>query len=301
MKRSALQGAWVSWEHFWFDSVNLVQVRLFRKLIGWILFGCYFSRSFDLEFFYSDAGMLRSTILPEVISSQYKYSLLTYFSGITSIWVLHLLFLLSLMALAFGMFTRFSAIFAFILHVSFLHRNWIPAYGVDSVATVFLFYLSFADRRVGRSLSRGSSLASVAFRFMQIQVCVIYAYAGYAKLHGPHWISGEALWYVLANPEMTWGDFSWISQFPWMIQLLTYATVLWELSFSLLIWIPWFRLWILGVGALLHLFIACTLRIPYFSILMVSTYFLFLKPNEIRWLTQGLLDFFNFRLKSQRA
>src|SRR5208282_2742533 len=93
----------------------------------------------------------------------------------------------------------------------------------------------------------------IAFRFSQIQICIIYAFSGFEKLRGIKWWQGEALWDVLANFQVARWDFTWIASFPVLIVVATYLTVLWEIYFPVLVWVrPWSR-WMLLFGMVLHI------------------------------------------------
>lgn len=272
-----------AWESFWFYSESAKPIRVFRFLLGLILFLFYLSRTLDLDFFYSDQGVLPLSAVADIIPSQYRLSLLFYFKNSFSIFVLHSLFLVSLLTMALGVFPRISAGVSLILHLSFLHRNMGVGYGVDSISTFLLFCLSFANSESGGAVS--SIFESLAFRLLQLQVCIIYGYSGFEKLKGMLWWRGEALWYALANVQITRFDFSWISHFPLMIVIGTYSTVLWEVYFPIAVWIKPVRKYVLVFGVFLHLAIAITVYIPYFAALMISTYVLFLDLDRLNRLT----------------
>jgi hypothetical protein len=124
-------------------------------------------------------------------------------------------------------------------------------------------------------------LSSMAFRFAQIQVCIIYGFSGLMKIEGPHWWRGEAVWDVLINQQLARWDFSWLAAFPIVITLSTYATLLWEVYFPVLIWLKPMRRVTLLVGVMLHLGIGLALNLPYFAGVMIATYILFLDSNEV--------------------
>ncbi|MEO5970552.1 MAG: hypothetical protein ABIQ95_11545, partial [Bdellovibrionia bacterium] len=79
--------------------------------------------------------------------------------------------------------------------------------------------------------------------------------------------------------------FSWIGAFPVLIALSTYATMIWEVYFPILVWLKPLRRFTLWGGVMLHLGIGVALNIPYFAAVMISTYILFLDSEEIDRLT----------------
>lgn len=157
-----------------------------------------------------------------------------------------------------------------------MNRNLVVSYGIDQISTFFLFALCF-------STPKGTSIFdSVALRLVQIQVCIIYAYSGVEKLRGPSWWEGDAIWLALANPQVARTDFSALAQYPTLVALLTWSSVLWEVYFPAVVWFKRLRLPVLAFGVMMHMGIGLTLRIPFFALLMIVSYLAFLTPGELR-------------------
>jgi len=258
-----------AWERFWFESQAPAQVRLFRSLVGVTLFGFHLALSFDLPLFYSDAGLLPLSVLKEVVPAHAGPSLLFWFQGAAFLWACHVTFLASTLLLALGFAPRAAAIVAFVLHLSFLHRDPAAAYGADRIANFFLLYLCLMG-------SRTPSLQSVGYRLCQLQVCIVYGYSGLEKLKGAHWWRGEAIWDVLANAQLARYDFSFVAAVPLLIVGATYLTLLFEIYFPALVWVPRLRYPLLALGVALHLGMALALDIAFFAALMIASYALFL-------------------------
>ena len=60
-------------------------------------------------------------------------------------------------------------------------------------------------------------------------MCIIYLFAGTAKLTGPAWWDGTALWMALGNMEYQSLDMTWLADWPQMMNLMTHVTVFWEI------------------------------------------------------------------------
>jgi hypothetical protein len=271
-----MTAAWRAWSRFWFESRAYAPMRVFRTALGGLLFVFYSIRTADLEFFFGEKGILPLAVMREVMPLAYQPSIHHFFPGDMALWGAHALFLASLLALALGFRPRLAAGIAFVLHVSFLHRNLGTAFGIDLISTFFLLYLSFAAYRPGS----GGMLGSMAYRLCQIQVCVIYFYSGLHKLKGLHWWRGEAIWDVLANAQLARWDFSWVSAYPLAIVAATYVTLLWEAYFPVLVWLPRLRYPMLALGVALHVGIAVAVNIPFFGLLMIVSYAVFLRPRH---------------------
>ena len=66
-----------------------------------------------------------------------------------------------------------------------------------------------------------------------------------------------------------------------LITLSTYLAIIWELSFSFLIWSKKYKYYILLLGLTIHLGIYFVMMIHDFEILFLSTYILFFSDEEL--------------------
>ena len=94
--------------------------------------------------------------------------------------------------------------------------------------------------------------ANMAQRLIQVHMCVIYLFAGISKLQGPSWWSGEAMWRAFANLEYQSLDMTWLAWHPWLVNLMSHVSVVWEIAFCVLIWKPLWRPLMLAVAVVLH-------------------------------------------------
>ncbi|MBI3543206.1 MAG: HTTM domain-containing protein [Deltaproteobacteria bacterium] len=289
--------AWDAWQGFWFDEEAGARLRLFRGALGATLFVLYSIRALDLKLYFSESGIMPLSTVPDVLPMDYRNSIFFHFPGDAALYAGTVVLLVSLAALALGIFPRAAAIVALFTNVSFLHRDMAPSYGVDMISTFFLFYLCLADYRVHevaakqQRIEKGSvraMLGSSALRLTQIQLCIIYGFAGLDKVRGPQWWAGEALWGVVSNVQIARWDFSFLAHVPLLLVAGTYSTLAWEVYFPVLIWLRPARKWMLAFGVAMHLGIAIVVNIPFFSAIMLSAYFVFLEESEaqalLRWL-----------------
>ena len=132
-----------------------------------------------------------------------------------------------------------------IINMGFIQRNYSVNFGADIIATLFLFYMSFTQSCERLSILNwkkakipnvsSNMISSMMMRMMQVQISVIYAYTGWEKLKGASWWDGTALWSVMANPQMTTADFSFLRAFPWSIPILAYSTIIFEMYFPAMV------------------------------------------------------------------
>lgn len=276
---------WVrNWNTFWFEAEGQSRMRLLQIALGFHFFIAYGIRAMDWKFWYSESGFAGISAMKATLPLEYRESLSFYFTSDRAQIFLTALMLVAFLGMAFGRWARGFSIIAFILHVSFLHRNMAIVYGMDMIGTFFLFYLCFAQttpgsKRVSPS-SWSSMITSAALRFAQLELCIIYAFSGMEKLKGPSWWRGEALWTVWANAHIARFDWTWTANFPLLILLATFITLLWEIYFPALVWFKRWRPWILGMGVLIHTGIGLTVFIPHFAVVMILCYSVFLTENE---------------------
>jgi hypothetical protein len=279
--RESLRRGYEAYGRFFFEAEATEQMRLLRIALGILLLVAYSIRAIDNSFYFGSDGVLDLEKMVEVFPMKYRWSFLVWFPGDTSLRVCTTLLLASLATMTLGVFPRVSAFVAYLMNVSFMHRNMSIVYGLDMIATFLLFYLSFA--RTTSAPAKGSwagMLSSAALRLTQIEVCVVYAYSGWEKLKGPPWWKGEAIWSVFANTQIARWNMDWVAHFPLVISAATYATLLFEIYFPALIWLRKWRPWLLLLGVALHVSIGVVVFIPFFAALMIVTYASFLTPAE---------------------
>ncbi len=295
------------WSQFWFDPIDPINLSLFRLVFGLNIFAFYLIRIFDFKFLFSNEGILPYQILDDVVPSHFKAPIpIEYLASSTDVaFVLHVLLLVGILALAFGVIGRNLSWLVFLLHLVFIKRNPMAIYGADTVATFWFLYLclgqsnfyfrlkDFFNRKKASALEkvpwgRSDIFSTISVRFIQIQLCIIYAYSGLEKLKGVTWWRGDAIWNTLSNGQLVALDLSFLHHVPFVIAFATFLTVLWEVYFPVIIWVRSIRAPVLVFGVLLHLSIGLTLGIPFFSLLMISSYCLFMKPE---WIHQFRLRF----------
>lgn len=251
------------------------------------MFCAYLVRHFSLDTFFSTTKGIYVADPSQYVNMAYRWGLLSEILPLPSAqWLvplLHSLYLVCLLLLIFGVITRAASILAFILHVSFVHANIGAVYGVDLIFTFYLFFICLASDRVTPEMSGPRVwFSSLGFRFAQIQLCIIYAFSGWEKLKGPVWWNGEALWSVIANPQMARFEFGWMVHLPLVLVFVAYLTLFWEIYFPVLIWIPRLRVPTLLVGLWFHLSIVLMMKLAFFGFLMIGIYVLFLTDHEVQ-------------------
>lgn len=268
-----------AWESFWWSDVDGWQLKWVRITFGVSVFCFYAVRFWNLDFYNENSLVVKDQALrlfdvPMAPSFSWNFW--------PDSWVIpmQILFLVLIALMTIGKIRRPLMWLAWVIHVGFLQRNWSASMGVDTMVTVFLFYLSFCEVWKDKDYDL---LTRTMVKMSSIHLCIIYFYTGVEKFKGVSWWEGSSLWTVLNNPQMAIFNFEWTVHFPWALALLAHITVLFELLFGILVWNPRTRLLILGVGVFFHIGIGISLDLWAFSAVMMSQYLFFINKADLNY------------------
>ncbi|QEH32499.1 hypothetical protein OJF2_09760 [Aquisphaera giovannonii] len=228
--------------------------------------------------------------------------------------------------LAAGLFSRVTAVLGWIIYVSTVRRVPIALFGFDQVISTLLFYLMIAgasgqavslDRffrrwRDARAVAASKAFAAgigrlvapripavpaptvsagVSLRLIQLHLVFIYLMAGLAKLQGPSWWNGMALWGTMMAGEFVTRDFSGLADWPYVINALTHASLALELLYPVLIWVGVLRPLMIAGAVALHLGIAFVAPgLTEFGLAMIAANLAFSSGAWLRSLVAGRPD-----------
>lgn len=165
--------------------------------------------------------------------------------------------------------------------------------GGDLVILFFMFLGIFCNdspRAANGSASRTYQIAITNFNIFlgQIQIAIIYLVSGWDKLISPQWRDASALFNLL---HVDFYATNWVHRLidglstPVLVSI-SWLVILFELLFSLLVWFPRTRYYVLGAGVLFHLFIGIGLSLPDFALVMTWCYLLFIRDQDISIITK---------------
>jgi len=183
-----------------------------------------------------------------------------------------------------------AAVFAsFVGLVAQTHWNGLPLSSAHQVMTVLLFCLIWTEtgqvwsldaRWAGRHEFR--PLPAWPLWLMRCQVAIVYLSSGLHKFAYPMWRDGTAVHWAL--------NLNAFHRFPWpwpaaaapLEAFLTWGTLMFELTFWLLVIFRRTRPWVLIGGVALHAGLFATLELGPFSFLMVASYVCYLDPERTK-------------------
>lgn len=296
---------------YWVGQVDTLPLSLFRICFAALLLKNVLYSFPLVPLFYSDQGIVpRPQFWDD--AAQFgvsRFSLLNYFSASWMVSGFLMVWSGIIVALLLGYQTRLMTVLNYLCRLSFLQRNAFPLSGADHVMTVLSFWIIFLplnhDYSLDRWLARCRALRqppnepalvlphttyALPVRIIQLQVALIYLFTSYMKWQGTPWRDGNALYYTFQQVGYLLPTGLWVGLHAplWLLHLLTWSTLLIEISFTPLVFAPILQPWARATGlllvTLLHLGIALTMAIPDFSLVMWISYLLFFESAWVKWL-----------------
>jgi len=191
-------------------------------------------------------------------------------------------------ALTIGFRSDVAVMLGFIGLVAQDHWNHLPLSSAHQVMIVLLFCLMWAetggvwsaDAYLAGAAAKGGAARAPAWplMLMRCQIAIIYGSTGLWKLAYPVWRDGSAVHWALS--------LNVFHRVPWpvpasaapFVAMLTWGTVLFELSFPVLVLFRRTRSLALAGGIALHLGLFAALELGPFSLIMIASYLAFLDP-----------------------
>ena len=223
---------------------------------------------------------------------------------LSSHYLLFAIYFVVLVLLTLGFWPRLMAFFAVFLAATFSHRLPEMMNGGDTLSCNGLYYLMLAPSgatwsldqllRRRRAIARGETpsdepvtIEPWSVRLMQIQLCCLYLFTGFAKF-GEDYFNGVALYWILNDVAITRWPYGFFPVPMFMCRLLTWGTLAFELGFCILVWVRPLRRWVLLAGLGLHLGIFVTMELGWFSQVTMCWYALFVSGETLaRWESRG--------------
>lgn len=181
---------------------------------------------------------------------------------------------------------------------SLRERNSFLSDGGDNVSSIVLFYAIFANlgayffvatpnktSGVRTTWQRCLSVIhNVAVLTIALQVSVVYVVSGLYKVQGEMWQNGTALYYIMRVDEFTWPGYSeHFYQNAYLVNLFTYLTVAFQVSFPLLLFLNRYtRFFALGWAVCFHLGIGMFMGLLTFAGYMIAAEAMLISDSEYR-------------------
>ena len=280
------------WNRFWFEPTSTATLGVFRIAYGIVLLGWTLAIAPNALTFFSHGG-----ILPKHPPTGLRWGPLAWSGSDAAVIAVVALLLLAAVCIAIGYRSRIACAVAFVGIVALTRRNPFLFNSGDALLRNISLFMVAAPSGVALSVDawrKGRDAfwefpkrAPWALRLIQVQISMVYLFTFWAKARGSRWIAGTAV-----AESLRVGDVSRI-HLPYgltnsllIANVMTYGTLVVELSLAILIWNRRLRPWVIAAGIALHLFIELAFALGFFSIVMITSYISFVPEDAMeRWLS----------------
>jgi predicted DCC family thiol-disulfide oxidoreductase YuxK len=316
-------GQWAArgWDAFFFRPADPTPVGLIRLGIGLLMLWNFAVIGLDLHAFLGSSGWADPDALDffrRLEQDRWSWSLwsavpdpllVTAYAGCLAV----------LLMFTVGLWSRLTAVLAWVIIVSTIRRAPVMHFGFDMAASMVTLYLAatgssgqavsldrFFSRwrrnraelrqgRVARPLEgeagdgtpRPTVSANLCLRMIQLHLCIIYGLAGLAKLQHPIWWEGWAFGSLLGYAEFRPLDLTWLARWPMLLMFFSHGALALEILYPVLVWPRKLRPLIIGLTIALHLGIAVTMGLYEFAFAMILANLAFSSGPWLRSLATG--------------
>jgi vitamin K-dependent gamma-carboxylase-like protein len=271
-------------------SVNNAWLPFLRISIGLYCLIHFISLLPDINLFLSVNGIIApdiadvrsSSIVPNIFTLAKFFGYTTTTIGYTSaiivlIKVFSVTYIIALISLILGFFTRISAALATFLHLVLLNSIVLYVYGVDYFCSILLFYcilfpvgkLVSADAMMFKNRKVNRPFANYCLLLIQTHISFSYFIGGFDKSLGINWWNGESVWkaiHLIETPQTINVDFLAKTH---VFVIIGWVTIMIELFYALFMNIKKTRRFWLFLVVGMHLSIALFLGLYFFSTFMI--------------------------------
>ena len=285
------------WNQFWFNAGDVRILGILRILIGAFALYSHVIWTVDFDAFFLRDGAIDpnyGSLLNE--NSPFFWSHFQWIESSGVLWALHVVAAIVFVMMIVGFATPVTSVLSFLLVVSYTNRAFGALFGMDQVLAFMSFYLAIGPsgkafsvdawlrrrRGVTREVQLQPSVrANISVRLIQFHMCIVYLFAGLSKLQGESWWRGDAIWGAMASYEYQTIDMTWMANYMWMINAMTLASLVFEISYPFVIWHRWARPFYLLTAVILHLGIGLGMGMMTFGLIMIVGNTAFLAPRSI--------------------
>jgi hypothetical protein len=280
-----------AWNRFWFEPESTASLAVFRIVFGLIMFAWSLSLLPEISPFFTKGGILPKQ--PHFTGDFHgAWGLLGIFPSKGAAIVLVIAMIVASILLILGFASQLAAAVVFLGLMSLQRRNPFVFNAGDWLLRILAFYLIFAPTAAAVSLERFvrrrsefwsfPARAPWIMRLIQIQFSVVYFMAVWTKVQGTTWNYGTAVSYALRIKDIERFPVPlFVSNSPLISNLLTYGTLVLELSLAILVWNRKLRPWVLLAGLSLHLGIEYSIRVGFYGLAITSMYLLWVPPARM--------------------
>lgn len=289
------------WNRFWFAPASPLPLCALRIGVGACLVLYLLILSPDVLVWLGMQGMIPQELYQQLVLGSDPVNRFAYWSifnvlpSNALVLAVHYLFLLVAILFTAGVFTRVTAVLAFVALLQYVHHAPFLTSQVEPLLSMLLMYLclgpcgaafSFdAWRKSPAERARAlepSWTANISLRLIQVHLAMFYVMMAAAKLQGDVWWRGDAIWTLMSATRSRLFDWSGIRNAGYLINLWTHLHVLYELTFAALVWNRLTRPIVLWAGVVIWLLMLLASGLVTFSLLMIVASLAFVPATAFR-------------------
>ena len=247
-KDSALR--WIGGKAVQLFGVDLRSLAALRIVLGLLVIADLILRSTDFYAHYTDAGVLpRSQVIEEGLIADWKFSLFLINGQLLFLVLLFCITALAAICMIVGYRTRLSTIIVWVMVVSLQWRNPMLLNGGDILFRLLLFWCMFLPLGAYWSVDRwrkttprwiSTQFLSIATAGLLLQIAFMYIFTALLKTGDAWRVDGTALYYALNMDQLVTPFGTWMTQFPDLLRVLTFASLGLEAIGPFLLFFPFF-------------------------------------------------------------
>jgi hypothetical protein len=296
------------WNRFWFTPRNTLSLSIVRILTGIIALLFVISHTADLVRWFGPDGILNAETTYRLTGADqlrysFHYSYLYLAETPASLWLLHILGLLVLLAFTLGLWSRVMTVGAVVVVLAYVHRAPLLTAQLEPVLTMVLVYLCLAP--TGRHLSLDALLtrrkrqtqreltgrdepeerslaANISTRLIQIHLAGLCLMIGLNMLAADVWWGGEAIWWLIARTESRLVNLTGLANWFLIVNVWTHTIVAFQLAFGLLVWNRLARPLLLALSVPVWISLALLTGLVLWCAMMVVASLAFIDPDQFR-------------------
>jgi hypothetical protein len=278
------------WNAFWFTPADPLPLAVVRICTGALLAWSAAVWLLDAPAFFGDDAWLAPHDVWRMNDQPWQWSWYFSLGSSAAIRLLTAAWLVAAVCLMLGLTTPLAALVSLAGLVSAANRAPLNTFGLDDTLGLLLVPLLVGpsgavlslDAALGWGDPRPSVRANIALRLLQVHLCVVYLFSGCGKLLGASWWEGAALWGAIANGQYRTLDLTGLARHPLVVNVLTLATLWWEVGYAALVWPRLTRPAVLAMAAPVHLGIGLAMGMMEFGLAMLAANLAFVSADTFR-------------------
>lgn len=303
-----------AWNEFFFKPQSPLPMAVFRILYALLILGMLlFQLGPDFGFWYGPHGIVAVESVRSFFWQNFPLFDFMTFAGSNGTAYLGFFWLAvtAAVCLLVGFGTRYSALFVFLALQSMHQHDPFNTNGGDCYLRLCAFYLCFSQAGQALSVDRWwnekyhperckDEYWPWAQRLLQIQIAIVYWQTSLVKLSGEQWINGSAIYYATRLEDLYHFPLPFLYDSIFACQLLTWFTLIVEISMWTLVWVKEFRYWVLLAAVCLHLGIDYSINLPFFEWAFMATFVCFIEPSDLSMWWQYAVVRFNAMTRNKK-